>query len=97
MVQSENRISIRVGTNVTELDPQNAIPVSNGNNTISVPGVTVRKSETTVELASGGTMMIAGLIQQRNRQAIGGLPGMLNCRSSAPCSAPATTSARRRS
>nr|WP_246775638.1 type II and III secretion system protein family protein [Methylobacterium aquaticum] len=78
VVQSENRISIRVGTNVTELDPQNAIPVSNGNNTISVPGVTVRKSETTVELASGGTMMIAGLIQQRNRQAIGGLPGMLN-------------------
>ncbi|KMO35495.1 secretin [Methylobacterium tarhaniae] len=78
VVQSENRISIRVGTNVTELDPQAAIPVSNGNNTISVPGLTVRKSETTIELPSGGTMMIAGLIQQRNRQAISGLPGMLN-------------------
>ncbi|WP_197514288.1 type II and III secretion system protein family protein, partial [Methylobacterium platani] len=78
VVQSENRISLRIGTNVTELDPQGAIPVSNGNNTISVPGLTVRKSETTVELPSGGTMMIAGLIQQRNRQAISGLPGMLN-------------------
>ncbi|WP_438823066.1 type II and III secretion system protein family protein [Methylobacterium frigidaeris] len=78
VVQSENRISIRVGTNVTELDPQSAVPVSNGNNTISVPGLTVRKSETTIELPSGGTMMIAGLIQQRNRQAISGLPGMLN-------------------
>ena len=78
VVQSENRISIRVGTNVTEIDPQAAIPVSNGNNTISVPGLTVRKSETTIELPSGGTMMIAGLIQQRNRQAISGLPGMLN-------------------
>ncbi|MGX7704769.1 type II and III secretion system protein family protein [Methylobacterium sp. Gmos1] len=78
VVQSENRISIRVGTNVTELDPQSAVPVSNGNNTISVPGLTVRKSETTIELPSGGTMMIAGLIQQRNRQAISGLPGLLN-------------------
>ncbi|WP_244539475.1 type II and III secretion system protein family protein [Methylobacterium sp. 174MFSha1.1] len=78
VVQSENRISIRVGTNVTEIDPQNAVPVSNGNNTISVPGLTVRKSETTIELPSGGTMMIAGLIQQRNRQAISGLPGLLN-------------------
>ncbi|WP_128563831.1 type II and III secretion system protein family protein [Methylobacterium crusticola] len=78
VVQSENRISIRVGTNVTELDPQNAILVSNGNTNISVPALTVRKSETTVELPSGGTMMTAGLIQQRTRQAINGLPGLLN-------------------
>ncbi|TGD98795.1 type II and III secretion system protein family protein [Methylobacterium nonmethylotrophicum] len=78
VVQSENRISIRVGTNVTELDPQNAILVANGTSGITVPGLTVRKSETTVELPSGGTMMTAGLIQQRNRQAINGLPGLLN-------------------
>jgi pilus assembly protein CpaC len=78
VVQSENRISIRVATNVTELDPQNAILVSNGTANITVPALTVRKSETTIELPSGGTMMTAGLIQQRNRQAINGLPGLLN-------------------
>ncbi|WP_298955318.1 type II and III secretion system protein family protein [uncultured Methylobacterium sp.] len=78
VVQSENRISVRVGTNVTELDPQNAIQVSNGNTSIAVPALTVRKSETTIELPSGGTMMTAGLIQQRTRQAIDGLPGLLN-------------------
>ncbi|RVU13747.1 type II and III secretion system protein family protein [Methylobacterium oryzihabitans] len=78
VVQSENRISVRVGTNVTELDPQNAILVSNGNTSIAVPALTVRKSETTIELPSGGTMMTAGLIQQRTRQAIDGLPGLVN-------------------
>ena len=49
-----------------------------GNSTIAVPGTRVRRSETTVELPSGGVMMTAGLIQQVNRQAISGLPGLIN-------------------
>jgi pilus assembly protein CpaC len=92
VVQSENRISIRVATEVSEIDPQNSFNFvtpastvqtgsgstnSNAQNT-SVPGFTVRKSETTVELASGASMMTAGLIQQRNKAAISGLPGLIN-------------------
>ncbi|GEO97736.1 secretin [Methylobacterium haplocladii] len=78
IVLSENRISIRVGTNVTEIDPQNSFNFVSGNTSTAVPGVTVRKSETTVELASGATMMTAGLIQQKSKAAINGLPGLIN-------------------
>ncbi|GJE53968.1 Type 3 secretion system secretin [Methylobacterium thuringiense] len=78
IVLSENRISIRVGTNVTEIDPQNSFTFVSGSTSTSVPGVTVRKSETTVELASGATMMTAGLIQQKSKAAINGLPGLIN-------------------
>ena len=78
VVLSENRISIRVGTNVTELDPQKAITIANGNIGIAVPATTVRSSETTIELPSGAVMMTAGLIQQKSQQAINGLPGLVN-------------------
>jgi pilus assembly protein CpaC len=76
---AENRISVRVGTEVSEIDPQNAFTfVSPGGQSTAVPGLTVRRSETTVELASGATMMTAGLIQQKSKAAISGLPGLLN-------------------
>ncbi|MGV7032556.1 type II and III secretion system protein family protein [Methylobacterium symbioticum] len=78
VVQSENRISIRVGTEVSEIDPQNSYSFVSGNSTTAVPGLTVRNSETTVELPSGGTMMTAGLIQQKSKAAIAGLPGLIN-------------------
>ncbi|WP_407520049.1 type II and III secretion system protein family protein [Methylobacterium oryzisoli] len=78
VVLSENRISIRVGTDVTEIDQQNSFSYVVGREATAVPGFTVRKSETTVELASGATIMTAGLIQQKNRQAITGLPGLIN-------------------
>ena len=78
VVQSENRISIRVGTEVSEIDPQNSYSFVSGNATTAVPGLTVRNSETTVELPSGGTMMTAGLIQQKSKAALAGLPGLIN-------------------
>ena len=78
VVLSENRISVRVGTDVTELDPQNSFSFVQNGVAVAVPGMRVRKSETTVELPSGGTMMTAGLIQQVSRQAISGLPGLLS-------------------
>ena len=78
IVMAENRISIRVGTDVTEIDQQNSLSINFGSTTAAVPGFTVRSSETTVELASGATMMTAGLIQQKNKAAITGLPGLIN-------------------
>lgn len=80
VVLAENKISIRVATEVSEIDKQNSynfVDQGTGSST-AVPGFTVRKSETTVELASGGTMMTAGLIQQKNKAAITGLPGLIN-------------------
>ncbi|MCJ2121507.1 type II and III secretion system protein family protein [Methylobacterium sp. J-077] len=78
VVLADNRISIRVATDVTEIDPQQSFNYTVGNNTVAVPGTRVRRSETTVELPSGGVMMTAGLIQQVNKQAISGLPGLIN-------------------
>jgi pilus assembly protein CpaC len=74
LVLSENRISMRINTEVTELDYENTIRIE----VVSVPAIRVRKSETTVELPSGAVMMTAGLIQQTSNQAINGLPGLMN-------------------
>ena len=78
VVLADNRISIRVATDVTEIDPQNSFNYTNDGVTTAIPGTRVRRSETTVELPSGGVMMTAGLIQQVNKQAITGLPGLVN-------------------
>lgn len=73
-VMSESRISLRVSTEVTELDAENQVRFE----AINVVGTKVRKSETTVELPSGGSLMTAGLIQNVSRQVINGFPGLMN-------------------
>jgi pilus assembly protein CpaC len=74
LVLSENRISMRVATEVTELDYENQVRFE----VVNVPATRVRKSDTTVELPSGAVMMTAGLIQQTSNQVINGLPGLMN-------------------
>jgi pilus assembly protein CpaC len=44
--------------------------------TLSIPGLTVRRAETMVELPSGGSMMIAGLLESVTKQTISSLPGL---------------------
>ncbi|MEI9891601.1 MAG: hypothetical protein WDN45_14940 [Caulobacteraceae bacterium] len=44
-----------------------------------------------MELPSGGAMMISGLLQQQTKQDLDSMPAWPTCRSSAPCSARATT------
>jgi pilus assembly protein CpaC len=56
---------------VSELATQNG--VSSGG--VVVPGLQVRRAETTVEMPSGGALVMAGLIQQRTSQALEGIPG----------------------
>ncbi len=73
-VLSEGRISLRVATEVTDIDAENRVQFD----TIAVPGFRVRKAETTVEIPSGGSLMTAGLIQQTSRQVINGIPGLVN-------------------
>lgn len=45
---------------------------------ISIPGLNVRRAETTVELPSGGAMMIAGLLKEEAKEDISSLPGLIN-------------------
>ncbi|WP_018391611.1 type II and III secretion system protein family protein [Ancylobacter sp. FA202] len=78
-VLSSGNISLRVATEVSEVDTQNQLtyPVSN-NSTVTIPAFKLRKQETTVELPSGGSLVTAGLIQQGGRQAITGVPGLMH-------------------
>jgi pilus assembly protein CpaC len=74
VVLSEGRISLSVGTEVTEIDADGHVKIGSFN----VPAFRVRKNFTTVELPSGASLVTAGLIQQTSKQAINGLPGLMN-------------------
>lgn len=58
-VLSENKINLRVAPEVSQLSEAGAITI----NDITVPALTTRKANTTVELASGQSFAIAGLLQ----------------------------------
>lgn len=76
VVLTEGRISLRVMTEVSELSNENAITLTQAvGNSLTVPSIRTRRAETTLEIPSGGSMAMAGLIQQQTRQAINGLPG----------------------
>jgi len=77
VVMSGGRISLKISTEVSELSSLGAFSLSAGSSaTVVVPGLSVRRAETTVELPSGGSLMIAGLLQQTTKQTIDSLPGM---------------------
>ncbi|MCO5732781.1 type II and III secretion system protein family protein [Rhizobium sp. SSA_523] len=80
VVLSAGRISLKIETNVSEPTYEGSAVTGNGTNS-SIPGSTylsIRKREasTTVELPSGGSIVIAGLVQDNVRQAMSGLPGI---------------------
>jgi pilus assembly protein CpaC len=72
VVLTGGRISLRVMTEVSEVSNDNSITVTG----ITVPSVKTRRAETTLEIPSGGSMAMAGLIQEQTKQAINGLPGL---------------------
>jgi pilus assembly protein CpaC len=79
VVMSEGRISLRISTEVSELTNENALTVgAGGPGVLVIPGLRVRRAETTVELPSGGSMVMAGLIRDQTRQNINGVPGLKN-------------------
>jgi pilus assembly protein CpaC len=72
VVMTEGRISLKVSTEVSEVSSDNSISISG----LSVPSIKTRRVESTVEIPSGGSLAMAGLIQEQTKQAINGLPGM---------------------
>ena len=81
VVLSEGRISLRVATEVSELSGEGALPLTAGTGTnaatLTIPALRVRRADTTVEIPSGGTLAMAGMIQEQTKQAINGLPGLM--------------------
>ncbi len=78
VVLSGGRISLKMSTEVSELTNQGAFALATGNATLTIPGLNVRRAETTVELPSGGAMMIAGLLKEETKQDLDSLPGLMN-------------------
>lgn len=78
VVLSQGRISMQVSTEVSELTQEGAVAVGIGNNSVAVPGLRVRRANTTIELPSGGSLAIAGLLRDDVRQSLEGLPGLSN-------------------
>lgn len=54
-------INLKLAPEVSEIDPTNEVAVGGG---ISVPGLVVRRAETTLELRDGQTFVLGGLLQK---------------------------------
>jgi len=79
IVLSGGNISLQVSMEVSELSSTGGLTIGAGTaSSITLPGLSVRRSATTVELPSGGSMMIAGLLQESTRQTVDSLPGVTN-------------------
>ncbi|MDX2258345.1 MAG: type II and III secretion system protein family protein [Hyphomicrobiaceae bacterium] len=72
VVLDEGRISLTVSAEVSEITTEGGVQLAN----ISLPGLKVRRAETTLELPSGGTLAMAGLLSDDTRQSIEGVPGL---------------------
>jgi pilus assembly protein CpaC len=73
-VLNKQRIALHMSAEVSAQDP--SAGYSQGG--LSIPGLSVRRAETTIELGSGSTLMIAGLIDSSTIHAMNGYPGIEN-------------------
>ncbi len=77
IVLSEGRISLQLAVEVSELTNTGGFTIGAGTpSAITLQGLNVRRVENTVELPSGGSMMIAGLLQETTRQNLDSVPGL---------------------
>jgi pilus assembly protein CpaC len=73
-VFSDGRISVHVAPEVSSISTQNAVTVAAGSSSFQIPSLVVQRAETTVELGSGQTFAIAGLLQDTVAHNANGLP-----------------------
>ena len=71
-VLSDDRISLQLTTEVSSLSTQNSITLAE----IQIPSISMRRAETTVEMASGGSLMIAGLLKSETISQMSSIPGL---------------------
>ena len=88
VVLSEGRISLQLSVEVSELSTQGGFQADSGvaidpntgqavaATSLTIPALKVRRAETTVEIPSGGSLVIAGLIQESTKQNLDSVPGV---------------------
>jgi pilus assembly protein CpaC len=76
VVLSEGRISLRVMSEVSEVTSDNALLIQ-ASPPVTIPGIKTRRAETTLEIPSGGSLAMAGMIHEQTKQHINGIPGLM--------------------
>jgi pilus assembly protein CpaC len=74
VVLDSGRISLKIGTEVSSIDQAASIIVGG----LQIPGLKVRRATSVVELPSGGSIMMGGLLQNDVISGLNGLPGLMN-------------------
>ncbi len=77
VVLSPGLISLRIKTEISELDNSTALSLGNQNG-LAIQGFKTRRAETTVELPSGGSIVLGGLVKDDVRQSLNGTPGLMD-------------------
>jgi pilus assembly protein CpaC len=73
-VFSDGRINVHVSPEVSSISNANSVTVASGSGSFVIPSLVVQHAETTVELGSGQTFAIAGLLQDVVTHNTNGLP-----------------------
>ncbi|MGB6536210.1 MAG: type II and III secretion system protein family protein [Xanthobacteraceae bacterium] len=79
IVLSGGRISLKVMTEVSNLSSNNSLTITEPGSsaTATIPSIQTRRADTTVEIPSGGSLAMAGMIQDSTRHNINGFPGLM--------------------
>jgi len=82
VVLAEGRISLKVMTEASELSTENQLTLVQSlgvgqSTTLTIPSIKTRRAETTVELPSGGSLAMAGMISEQTKQQLNGIPGLM--------------------
>ena len=73
-VQEDGKIKLQVVPEVSALDPTNTVRVDN----VTIPALTVRRANTTVEMRDGESLVIGGLFQHTAQNDVSQVPGLAN-------------------
>jgi len=73
-VVEENRVNMQISMEISAIDNTSALTIGTGAQTTTVPGLSVKRTETTIDLPSGGTLMISGLLKDNLADTISGMP-----------------------
>jgi pilus assembly protein CpaC len=82
VVLAAGRISLKVMTEVSELSTENQLTLvqslsADVSTTLTIPSIKTRRADTTVELPSGGSLALAGMISEQTKQQLNGIPGLM--------------------
>ena len=79
VVISPGRISVQLSSEVSELTNTGSFTLQGANGvgtSVTIPALSVRRTQTTVEMPSGGSFAVAGLMQHNTKQVVEGFPGV---------------------